>query len=330
MTLPPLLGIAIPTYRRPDQLRRCVGSIIRSAAAHDVSIHIADDSTDDTNVGVIEELRARYARIVHHRNAKTLGIDGNIVHAVDLCESRHVWLMGEDDRVTPEAVPAVLDVLRRGERPFVYVNYLSVNEDLSLVLSERSLPLDSDAETSAEEFLAADGWSMGFIGACVVEKALWRQVRPDPYLGTYFAHVGVILQSLVGRRAYLLAKPLVLNRVGTTGVFTWADSTFDVLTGWGRMIDLLRAYYPKEICDRAAESYQRAHAIGSVPSFCYLRADGALNAAAHEKYVRNGPYPAFNRRAAWWIARAPPALFRAARWALMSVRQARNRHLTGY
>jgi glycosyltransferase involved in cell wall biosynthesis len=330
VTLPPLLGIAIPTYRRPDQLSRCVASIIRSAGPHQVPIHIADDSTDDTNLAAIEELRARYPFIVHHRNPRNLGIDRNIVHAVDLCESRHVWIMGEDDRLTPEAVPAILDVLKQGERPFVYVNYLSADEDLALVLREHSLPLGCDAEKSAEEFLAADAWSMGFIGACVVEKVLWRQVRPEPYLGTYFAHVGVILQLLVGRRAYLVAKPLVINRVGTTRAFTWAESTFDVLTGWGRMIDRLRAAYPKEICDRAAESFQRAHAIGSVPSFCYLRADGALNAAMHERYVRSGPYPAFNRRASWWIARAPPAIFRAARWALMSVRRARNRRLSGY
>jgi len=330
MTAQPPLGICIPTYKRPDQLRRCVESIIRSAGAHAVPIHITDDSTDDTNVEVITELRGRYPHIVHHRNPKNLGIDGNIVHSVDVCDTRHAWIMGEDDRLTPEAIPAVLEVLAAGERPFVYVNYASVDADVSLVLRERSLELASDVEKSAEEFFASDAWSMGFIGACIVDKDLWRTVRSAPYLGTYYAHVGTIMEYLHGRRVYLVAKPLVLNRAGSPEAFTWKSSTFDVLHGWAKMVDLLRKVYPADVCDRAAASFRGAHRLGSVSSFCYLRADGALSPAVHDRYIRNGPYQPLQRAASWWIARTPPALFRAARWALTSVRKQRNRRVSGY
>lgn len=326
----PLLGIAIPTYRRPEQLRRCLRSIIHSASAasHPIPIHVADDSIDDTNLGVMRELQAAYPLLVHHRNARNLGIDGNIVNSVNLCQARHVWLMGEDDRMIPEAVPALLAILSRHADPFVYVNYLSADESVSLVLAERSLALQADAEKDADQFLAEDAWSIGFIGACVVEKARWEQVRPDPYLGTYFAHVGVIFESLAGGgRVRLVAKPLVINRVGTTGAFTWKDETFQVLTGWSRMIDRLRRMYPEQVCDRADDSFRRAHGIGSVRSFCYLRADGVLNPASYREHVRGGPYPALGRLAAWWISRAPPALFRAARRVLMGVRRMRNRRL---
>jgi hypothetical protein len=223
-----------------------------------------------------------------------------------------------------------LGVLESGERPFVYVNYASIDEDVSMVLAERSLALTRDAEMEASDFLATCAWSMGFVGACVVRKDLWSTVAAERYLGTYFAHAGRILEYLRGRRAYLVARPLVLNRCGTARTFTWADSSFEVLTGWGRMIDLLRGPYPEEVCNRAAAAFQAAHSIGTIASFCYLRADGALHPAVHEKYVRHGPYPALNRRIAWWIARAPIALFRAVRWGLMAVRRSRNRALTGY
>jgi glycosyltransferase involved in cell wall biosynthesis len=303
---------------------------IGEAGSPEIPIHIADDSCDETNAAVLADLQRQYPRVFHHRNQKNLGIDGNILHCVDLCGARHVWLMGEDDRMTPEAIPALLEILESGERPFVYVNYASTDEDVSLVLAERSLPLTRDVEMEANDFLATCAWSMGFIGACVVRKDLWSAAAASRYLGTYFAHAGRILEYLQGRRAYLVARPLVLNRCGTAATFTWAESSFDVFNGWKKMIDLLRGRYPDDVCDQAAATFLRAHAIGTIRSFCYLRADGALHPAVHEKYVRHGPYPALNRRIAWWIARTPPALFQAARWGLMAVRRRRNRALTGY
>lgn len=326
----PLLGICIPTYRRPDQLRRCVTSIIRTAAPHGVPIHITDDSADDTNSAVIAELQACYPRVFHHRNPTNLGIDANICRAVDVCDARHAWIIGEDDRMTPEAVPTVLGALQSGERPFIFVNYASVDEDLSFVLHERSLPLVTDREVDAGEYFASDAWAMGFIGACVVDRQLWRGVSRDQYLGTYYAHVGVILEYLRGKRVYQMAKPVVLNRCGTARTFTWTGSTFEVLGGWGRMVDRLRRIYPAEICDRAAASFLRAHGVGTIPFFCYLRADGALDASIHERYVQNGPYPVASRCASWWIARTSPALFQAARWGLNRLRKARSRPLRGY
>jgi glycosyltransferase involved in cell wall biosynthesis len=330
VTATPLLGFCIPTYKRPDQLVRCVRSIIRSAAPHGVPVHIADDAADDTNVAAIAALRAEYPLVFHHRNERNLGIDRNILHAVDVCDARHAWIIGEDDRVTPEAVPAVLDVLSRGERPFVYVNYASVDDTLTTVLAERSLPLERDGEKSAEAFFAEDAWSMGFIGACVVDRARWATVRSDAYVGTYYAHVGTIMEYLRGARVHLVARPVVLNRCGTPGIFTWRSATFDVLHGWSAMVDRLRGVYPSDVCDRATASFRRAHGVGTVPFFAYLRADRALDPAVHARYVQDGPYSPAARRAAWWIARTPPQLFQAARGTLRAVRRVRNRRISGY
>jgi glycosyltransferase involved in cell wall biosynthesis len=326
----PILGICIPTYKRPDQLRRCVESVVRAGGERGIAIHLADDSTDDTNVETVRQLQAWYPHVVHHRNPANLGIDRNILHAVDLCDARYAWILGEDDRLTPEAVAEVLAVLEARPPAFLYVNYASVDEDLSLVLAERSLPLEADREMEAAEFLATSAWSMGFIGACVVEKASWAKVRSDAYVGTWYAHVGTILEAIRGRRVHLLARPVVLNRCGTARAFTWTGSTFDVLHGWERMTDLLRRYYPADACDAGAAAFRRAHGIGTVRFFAYLRADRALTPEAHERYVRAGPYSLAARAASWAIARTPPALFRAARAVLFATRRRTNRSLTGY
>jgi hypothetical protein len=330
MTPNRLLGICIPTYKRPDQLRRCVESVIRSGSAHGIAIHLVDDSTDDTNVETVRALQAQYPHVVHHRNPANLGIDRNILHSVDLCDARYAWILGEDDRLTEDAVSTVIRALERTAPPFLYVNYASVDETLSIVLSERSLPLVQDQELEAAEFLAHFAWSAGFIGSCVVEKVSWSRVRSERYVGTWYAHVGTILEAVHGRRVFLLARPLVLNRCGTARAFTWTGSTFDVLHGWERMTDLLRERYPGGACDAGAAAFRRAHGIGSLRFFCYLRADRALTPEAWDRFVRAGPYGFRERVGAWVVARTPPAVFRVARAALFAVRRSRNRRLSGY
>jgi hypothetical protein len=323
----PLLAVCIPTYRRPDQLRRCLESVIRSAAPHAVAIVVADDAADDTNVALLEELRRRYPLLVHYRNASNLGIDGNILRCVDLCQARHAWILGEDDRMLPEGVSTVLAALAAHEPPFLYVNYASVDEAVAMVLCERSVDLDVDVTVDAAEFLRNHAWSAGFIGACVVDRRLWERVDPAPYLGTYFAHVGVILESVAGRQVRMLARPLVLNRVGSARAFTWAGSTFDVLHGWERMVDALRSHYPGPACDASATGFRRAHGMGSLRFLAYLRADAALDPTQHERWVRRGPYPRSSQLASWWIARIPPAVFRAARKVVTAARRARLRRI---
>ena len=146
--------------------------------------------------------------MVYERNRANLGIDGNILRCADICPCEYAWLIGEDDRILPGGVATVLDVLERKapEVPFVYVNYTAVDDDFRVVLKERSLDLEGDRLIDAETFFERWAWSMGFIGACVVRKEDWSAVRREPYIGTYFAHVGVIMESVKAKQVCLLSE----------------------------------------------------------------------------------------------------------------------------
>lgn len=335
MSNPPssLLGLCIPTYKRPDQLSACVSSIIRAAGPHRIPIFIADDSTDDTNTEVIRQLQARYPFIMHDRNPRNLGIDRNILRSVDLCTCRYAWMIGEDDRLVPEAIETVLPLLEnaREELPFVYVNYASVDETLTLVLREQSLPLAHDTTVPAESFLPSYAWSIGFIGACIVNRTLWGTVDRTPYLDTYFAHVGMILEYMKGRVFHLTARSLVLNRCGRASIFTWTGNAFDVMYGWARMTKALEPHYGHEVCARSNRRMDQAHGTGTLLWYGYLRADRAYTLACYHTYVRpQSGIPPLRKAGAWLIALTPPAAFQAVRLILTALRKRTCRRITGY
>jgi len=332
MTPEPILGISIPTYKRPDQLMACVRSIIRSIGDRNVPIFISDDSTDDTNLAAITALQAEYPHVIHDRNPKNLGIDRNILKSVDICTCQYAWMIGEDDRMVPEAVPTVLAVLEGAgkDAPFVYVNYASVDETLTLVLHERSLPLEGDTRRRAVDFFRTEAWSMGFIGACVIDTRLWANVHRDPYLDTYFAHVGTIVEMIKGREVYMVAKPLVLNRCGTARIFTWRHTAFEVMYGWSRMAKALEPLYGVEACEHSTDSMDAAHGTGTMLWYGYLRADGAFSLEAYRKHVRPGNHTGLHKAGAWLIAATPPVCFQAVRWVLTHVRRRTCRSIDGY
>lgn len=323
MTPDPILGICIPTYKRPDHLLACVQSIIRSAGKLTIPIFISDDSTDDTNVATIEQLIVFYPHIIHSRNPENLGIDRNILRSVDICSCRYAWLLGEDDRLLPGAVSSVLDVLKREDPHFLYVNYRSVDASMKIVLKDRSLPLRRDDTMESSEFLARDAWSMGFIGSCVVRTEHWRDIKPDRYIGTYFAHVGRIMAYLKGRSLSRIAEPLVLNRCGSPGTFSWTDSTFEVVNGWKRLMKELEPLYGVKVCKASVQSFERAHGLHSLYFLAYLRADSVFNSQVFKCMIRPSRKSIGYKLGSWIIALAPPIFFQGMRFLLNQARAIR-------
>jgi len=323
MTHNPNLGICIPTYKRPEQLVPSVKSMIASAAPHDVPIVIVDDSADDTNLAAVAELQALYPHITHIRNERNLGIDRNILKSIDCCPCRYAWAMGEDDRMVPEGVASVLANLERHDPPYLYVNYASIDEDVAILLKDRSLPFNRDMTVSAEEFLSRYAWSMGFIGACVVRKDLWAAVDPSPYLDTYFAHVGVIMESIHDKQVTMAAAPLVLNRCGTARTFTWQGDTFHVLGGWGRLMAKLGAFYSEETRAESLRAFERAHGLNTVRFLCYARADAVYGLGVYRKLMlEKTPVPGMiYRAAAFVVALTPPVVLRVLRWGVNRLRR---------
>ena len=311
-----LLGISIPTYKRPEQLLATVRSVAAAGGLeHEIPVYIADDSLDDTNVATLATLAGEYPFLMVRRNERNLGIDGNILNSVNINECRYAWLLGEDDRLVPGAVTKMLAVLESSTAPFLYANYSSVNSDFSRVLKPASLALAGDAVQSADTFWRQSAWSAGFIGACVVNKAAWQRVEQAKYVGTWFAHVGVIMEAAHGHDIPMLAEPLILNRCGTTEVFTWTSTMMDVLDGWRRLCVLLEPLYGASACRESLHSFRRAHGLGTLKFLAYARAGGALTLAVVREHILPGNESAWFKGWARIVARLPAGWFRTLqRW----------------
>lgn len=281
------LGICIPTYRRPDFLRSCVNSVISSAEGRPVRVFVVDDSASDINSQVLLELSDAYADIFVIKNDENIGIDANIQKAVDVCDCDYAWLIGEDDVFLPGAVALMYDFLQSSSAPFVFSAYQYVSEDHSKVLGVVSGG-ESTSLMQTERFVSEMLWSIGFIGAVVVRCRAWKETESYPYLGTYFTHVGRILDLLgTVSNVPLRNVPGVANRAQGVDTFTWKKDAFGVFLGFERMCETAAQRNPSlvDCLKKARLRYREKFAYFSVKTTFRLRSEGAFDYRQYRDYI---------------------------------------------
>jgi glycosyltransferase involved in cell wall biosynthesis len=310
------LGICIPTYRRPDMLRRCVESAIESAQGRPVQIFIADDSVSEVNLPALRELTHRFGCVNWERNEVNLGIDRNIQKALSMSTCDYAWLIGEDDLFNPGGVAHVHELIQHKEDAFIFSNYQFVNEDFSRIVG---LALKGEARhRSVADFLSDNLWSVGFIGSTVVRCTAWAQTSPSPYDGTYFTHVGRVVDLLAKQDSVALSPtPAIMNRSQGADTFTWKRDAFGVFFGFERMCLTASERNPAiaSALRQAVRTYRREAGYLSIKTTFRLRSQGAFDLRQFRQYI----YPAQLEtwRKAWMLVLAltPRAVLRPMAWA---------------
>lgn len=319
-----LLTITIPTYKRPELLYKNLVHIFEQAASHDdVGVLVLDDSDGSGNAPWIDKVRARFpqGRLDYVVNERNLGIDENIKNCIVSATSEYVWLLGEDDLLTPGALGKVKDALRK-ERPcFLFANYLYCDDTHAHSAEAPVLPAGSGTSTMAFDDFAVDSiWALGFIGGCVIRAADWKRQDVAKFKSTYYSHVGGIVDASIGRDIVIVHDVMVLNRAEDVNTFTWSKSTFDVYFSFYDMLRKSRLAAQPDLlarCERAAAHLFRVYSLAWLAA---KRADGVYDAAAYDTY-----YAKDRRQGAWWhlAARA------LARFPRMPLRLLRRMHLRG-
>lgn len=306
------LAICIPTFKRPELLRRCILSAIDSAGSRPIKIFVADDSVGDTNAAVREDLTKAYSFVHWHLNSVNLGIDNNIQHVVDLCDCDYAWLIGEDDVFVPGAVSHMHELVQTVNTPFILANYAFVDEDPSHVIS-MALPKTFNGVQPFEEFLPKLLWTVGFIGACVISRDAWGRTDPKPYDGTYFTHVGRIVELLAPYGSvHVVSQCCVANRVEGSDTFTWKRDSYGVFFGFLRMCDAVSRRMPilASSMAMAGQSFERRYQWLSLRLAMRLRSELAFDYLQFKKYLLHSQLNPLKKAILFFISVTPSEFFR--------------------
>lgn len=113
---PPLLTIAVPTYQRPDLLRRALASIVQAVPdTSGVEVVISDNSPDESGSEVERFRSAWTGRLTYLANVPTIDMIANLNQCIDVSTGTFILLLHDDDFLLPGAGARLTGALRRAQ-----------------------------------------------------------------------------------------------------------------------------------------------------------------------------------------------------------------------
>lgn len=276
----PKLSICIATFNRGGFIGQTLDNLA-AQATDEVEVLVVDGgSTDDTEAVVRRRLgsqpRLRYVRLPSNS-----GVDQDFDTTVELATGEYCWLMSDDDLLAPGAVATILRTLR-GDFSLVLVNSSAHNADFTRVLEARRLHVIQDrtyAANDLEQLFADVSGYLGYIGAVVIRRDLWRARERKAYYGSFFIHVGVIFQAPLPGPTRVIAEPLIAIRCGNT---QWRSREFEIrMVRWTDLVEALPG-----ISEPVKRRCYRPDPWRSAKSLFFYRAKGTYSLEEYRRWVR--------------------------------------------
>ena len=107
------LTVAIPTWNRRERIKPTLESICIQPEAGLINIIILDNGSDDKYESSLEVLKKSKIPYRYLRNQTNVGMCANILRCVEESVTDWVWILGDDDPVTPDALSRLIPAINK-------------------------------------------------------------------------------------------------------------------------------------------------------------------------------------------------------------------------
>lgn len=219
-----LLTIAIPTYRRCKYAVQNVKYLLPQVLAHQDSVRllVTDNHSEDGTFEELSVLSNQYKDVFTlYEQEKNIGWMNNFFFGIEHSDSEFVFLLGDDDIVSPNFLDIVLSLLESGGEKLgmLHFNYIMASEKLS---NGRLLRPDLENEEmavryqDASEFVKKHHAGPSFISSVVFRKSSMlrgkqQNLQADTMDYSWFL---CLLTGIAGQEVMYYKMPLCVQRAG--------------------------------------------------------------------------------------------------------------------
>jgi glycosyltransferase involved in cell wall biosynthesis len=106
----PAITTIIPTYRRPQLLRRAIRSALAQTYPN-LIVAVYDNASGDETAAVVAEFAGQDSRVRYHCHSENIGSNANFIYAMQHVETPYFSLLSDDDVLLPEFYASALESL---------------------------------------------------------------------------------------------------------------------------------------------------------------------------------------------------------------------------
>ena len=256
----PTLSICIPTFNRSAFLRTTLTQISRCIAhavglgPNDVEVVVLDNFSTDNTAAVVKELRESIPNLHYRVSNENVGVELNIVRALQAGAGQWIWPFGDDDILTDEALVTILCAIASASADcgLLLLNYGQVDQDGITPLSRRvsDVPDGWQGELFGDQGLHTFRGSfdlLAFISAVIVRRSLLRFDTDYSAHRSYYGHVGIIAASCAHHRVKVIGPGTMTQRQGNTRLSADEPRAATVIINTGTFAGM--TVMLKELCE---------------------------------------------------------------------------------
>ena len=183
-----ILTIAIPTYNRPDKIQKQVRLLLPQLTP-EVKLTIRDNNSLRPVVSLFNTTEKQLFTII--RNNVNIGGDANIARCMDSCDTEWLWILGDDDFVSENAVEIVLTQIKENPNA-IWLNFeCSINCNIN----------------NSQSFYESVSSHIEFGNSFWISKCIYRMKALKVYMPAYYES----MSSMIGQFAILLTYCIKTN-----------------------------------------------------------------------------------------------------------------------
>lgn len=173
----PLLSICIPTYNRADYLAENITVIAQQLGEHKDSVEfvISDNGSKDNTKETILHLKSSYnLNLTYYFQENPLDFEDNFDFVVDKSHGTYVYLMGDDDIVSPDFISIIIRLFNKGYQ-VIHFNKLEGDARCSNnKLFHRDFT-ELERKFTAPDFIKNLLWRPNFMSSIIFSKKVWEE-----------------------------------------------------------------------------------------------------------------------------------------------------------
>jgi glycosyltransferase involved in cell wall biosynthesis len=275
----PVLSICVTTYNRAPWLMRSLPLILEQASAYRglVEVIVCDNASPDNTPEVVAEIRKSH-EFTYHRNAKNVGMLGNLGASSDLARGEYVWVIGDDDLVVTGTVDRVLGAIAtHPDTELIYTNYAFTRfnqpediDDVGPVIrgAKAISPKVQDAYATCVSDIATNSENCFTAIYCLIYRSDHARVAyhqdtsgpPFSSLSTSVPTAEYVCRNLLDRPGYWIGDPCVVVNMNVS----WLRyATLFILERFPELFDLMQ----EKGVDSARMDALRSKHVANIPAW---------------------------------------------------------------
>ncbi len=229
---PLLLSICIPTYNRAEYLKVAIKSIIEQEGFDErTEIVIVDNCSTDNTLLVVNEFMMRYNNIKYYCNENNIGLEANILRALELGKGSFLKLLNDYITFKPNILNSLIYLIELKQKSGADIFYLNGN-----LLKNDEINNDYSQFNSADSFIAHVSYWTTWITCFGVWKSKFEQIsNKEKYLGLLFFH-NVLLFDILKSNVNIIVDNRVLFEIQRVQNKSGYDLFFTFVNNYKKLI----------------------------------------------------------------------------------------------